>query len=79
VRLPVMDGPQTARAIRRLEGPAARAPIIAIIGGDPEEAAACLEAGADHVLRKPVTVASVARALAGALREDRSLPARLRA
>jgi signal transduction histidine kinase/ActR/RegA family two-component response regulator len=79
VRLPVMDGPQTARAIRRLEGPAARAPIIAIIGGDPEEAAACLEAGADHVLRKPVTVASVARALAGALREDRAAPARLRA
>ena len=79
VRLPVMDGPQTARAIRRLEGPAAHAPIIAIIGGDPEEAAACLEAGADHVLRKPVTVASVARALAGALREDRFLPARLRA
>jgi signal transduction histidine kinase/ActR/RegA family two-component response regulator len=79
VRLPVMDGPQTARAIRRLEGPTAHAPIIAIIGGDADEAAACIEAGADQVLRKPVTVASVARALAGALREDRSAPARLRA
>ena len=79
VRLPVMDGPQTARAIRRLEGPAAHTPIIAIIGGDADEATACLEAGADHVLRKPVTVASVARALAGALREERFAPARLRA
>jgi len=79
VRLPLMDGPQTARAIRRIDGPTAHAPIIAIIGGDPEEAAACIEAGADRVLRKPVTVASVARALAGALRADRSGRARLRA
>ncbi len=78
VRLPVMDGPQTARAIRRIDGPTAHAPIIAIIGGDADEAAACIEAGADRVLRKPVTVASVARALAGALRADRSAHARLR-
>jgi CheY-like chemotaxis protein len=78
-RLPVMDGPQTARAIRRLDGPAALTPIVAIIGGDPEEANACLDAGADHVLRKPVTVAGVARALAASLREDRPAPARLSA
>ena len=71
VRLPVMDGPQTARAIRRIDGPAAKVPIIAVIGGDADEAAALLEAGADQVLRKPVTVANVARALAAALREDR--------
>ena len=70
-RLPVMDGPQTARALRKQESLAAGTPIIAIIGGDPEEAAACLAAGADQVLRKPVTVTSVARALTDAFSDDR--------
>jgi signal transduction histidine kinase/ActR/RegA family two-component response regulator len=79
VRLPVLDGPQAAHAIRRIDGPSAQAPIIAIIGGDADEAAACLDAGANQVLRKPITVAGVARALAGALREDRQAPVRLRA
>jgi signal transduction histidine kinase/ActR/RegA family two-component response regulator len=78
-RLPLMDGPQTTRAIRGLKGPNARAPIIAIIGGDADEALACIEAGADQVLRKPMAVAGVARALAGVMREDRAAPARLRA
>ncbi|MDG4856559.1 response regulator, partial [Mesorhizobium sp. WSM4982] len=55
VRLPVLDGPQTIRALRQGDGPSATAPIIGIIGGDPEEASACLEAGANQVLRKPVT------------------------
>ena len=64
VRLPVLDGPQAIRALRLADGPCAAAPIIGIIGGDPEEATACLEAGADQVLRKPFTVAGVARALA---------------
>lgn len=79
VHLPVMDGPQTTRAIRRLNGPNATAPIIAIIGGDADEAAACLDAGASQVLRKPVTVASVARVLAAARRSDRLGQARLTA
>jgi signal transduction histidine kinase/ActR/RegA family two-component response regulator len=78
-RLPVMDGPQTARAIRGLPGPMARTPIIAIIGGEPEEASACLEAGVDQVLRKPVSVAGVARALTEAMREDRAPRRRPRA
>jgi signal transduction histidine kinase/CheY-like chemotaxis protein len=75
VRLPVLDGPQAIRALRQGDGPSATAPIIGIIGGDPEEATACLEAGANQVLRKPVTVAGVARALAGALRDERTAPA----
>ncbi|MDR3512581.1 MAG: ATP-binding protein [Caulobacteraceae bacterium] len=78
-RLPVLDGPQATRAIRRMEGPAARTPIIAIIGGDSDEATACLEAGASQVLRKPMTVGGVARALAAAMRQNRLAPARLRA
>lgn len=65
-RMPLMDGPQTAAAIRAAEGPLATVPIIAVIGGDADEARECLDAGADTVLRKPVTVAGVARAVADA-------------
>ncbi len=65
-RMPHMDGPQTTAAVRALDGPVAGAPIIAVIGGDADEARECLDAGADTVLRKPVTVAGVARAVADA-------------
>lgn len=65
-RMPVMDGPTTVGAIRALEGPAARAPVVGVIGGDADEAKAMLDAGADSVLRKPVTVTAVARAVADA-------------
>jgi signal transduction histidine kinase/ActR/RegA family two-component response regulator len=62
-----LAGPDAIRAIRTLESSAARAPIVAVIGGEIEEARACLQAGADAVLRKPVTVASLARAITAAL------------
>ncbi|MFZ5668097.1 MAG: ATP-binding protein [Pseudomonadota bacterium] len=65
-RMPELDGPQTAAAVRGLDGPVSTAPIIAVIDGDAEEARECLDAGADAVLRKPVTVAGVARAVADA-------------
>jgi signal transduction histidine kinase/ActR/RegA family two-component response regulator len=65
-RMPHMDGAQTAAALRAMEGAASRAPIIGVIGGDADEARECLEAGADAVLRKPVTVGAVARAVADA-------------
>jgi CheY-like chemotaxis protein len=65
-RMPLMDGPQTAAALRRLEGSVSEKPIIAVIGGDMDEAQECLAAGANAVLRKPVTVAGVARAVADA-------------
>jgi len=65
------DGPQTIRALRALTGSAGDAPIIAIIGGDAEEAQACLQAGADDVLRKPISVAGAARALAAVTRDER--------
>ena len=61
------SGPETIAAIRALGSASARAPIVAVIGGEIEEAQACLRAGADAVLRKPVNVASVARAIAAAL------------
>jgi CheY-like chemotaxis protein len=49
----------------------ATAPIVAVIGGDADEARAMLEAGADAVLRKPVTVTGVARAVADAVARHR--------
>jgi CheY-like chemotaxis protein len=41
--------------------PAAR--IVAVIEGDPTEAGECIAAGADDILRRPVSVASLARVL----------------
>jgi CheY-like chemotaxis protein len=62
-RMPGMDGPETAHAIRALDGDEGQVPIVAVIGGDAEEADAMRQAGCDCVLRKPVTVAGVARAV----------------
>lgn len=70
-RMPIMDGPACAAAIRRLEGDAARLPIVAVIGGDLDEAQMMTDAGCDAVLRKPVTVSAVARAVADAASADR--------
>ena len=67
-RMAEMDGPEAARAIRGLAGAQGRTPIVAVIDGDSDEARAVLDAGADQVLRKPVSVSSVARALAEIVR-----------
>lgn len=66
-RMPGLDGHETIGALRAMDGQAALTPIVALIGGDPDEARDCLAAGADAVLRKPVTVPAVARAIAEAL------------
>ena len=71
-RMPMLDGPGAASALREAEGPNRHAPIIAVVEG--EEAAEFVEAGADLVLRKPVSVAAVARALADADALDRNAP-----
>ncbi|USQ94509.1 hybrid sensor histidine kinase/response regulator [Caulobacter sp. RL271] len=70
-RMPVLDGPGATASLREAEGPNRAAPIVAIIDGDGEEASEFLSAGADIVLRKPVSVAAVARALADAAALDR--------
>jgi len=57
-RMAEMDGAETIRAIRALDGATGRTPIVAVIEGDGEEARAVIEAGADQVLRKPISVAS---------------------
>jgi CheY-like chemotaxis protein len=66
-RMPGLDGPDTVAGLRNLGGQAARTPVVALIGGDPDDARACLAAGADAVLRKPVTVPAMARSIAEAL------------
>ena len=75
-RMPHLTGPEAAREIRTLSGAARETPIIAVIGGDADEVEACLAAGVEEVLRKPVTVAAVARAVAAAVRHDRERPDR---
>jgi signal transduction histidine kinase/ActR/RegA family two-component response regulator len=65
-RMPGVNGFETARRIRALPDRRAELPIVGVIGGDPSDASALLEAGADAVVRKPVTVAAVARAIADA-------------
>ena len=75
-RMPNLDGPDAIRAIRALPDAAGLCPIIAVIGGDADEAADCAAAGADVVLRKPVAVAAVARAVADACAVDREAAAR---
>jgi signal transduction histidine kinase/ActR/RegA family two-component response regulator len=70
-RMPNMDGPAAIAAIRALDIAIAQAPIVCVIGGDADEAKECVDAGADAVLRKPVSVAAVARAVADAIAVDR--------
>lgn len=74
--MPELDGPAVARAVRALSSASASTPIVAVIGGDAEEAEAFADVGVDQALRKPVNVAGVARAIAAALREE---PPRLKA
>jgi signal transduction histidine kinase/CheY-like chemotaxis protein len=73
------DGAQTIRALRAAAGPGDPTPIIAVIGGEAEEAGACLDAGANDVLRKPITAAAAARALAAVTRADAAETAQRRA
>ncbi len=73
-RMPEMDGHEAAAAIRALAAPACNTAIIAVIGGDADEARECLDAGVDTVMRKPVTVSGVARAVADAAARRRIAP-----
>lgn len=78
-RMPNLDGPAAIAAIRGLDGESAAVPIVAVIGGDADEAQECVDCGADAVLRKPVSVNAVARAIAEAVAAEREDDRPLRA
>jgi CheY-like chemotaxis protein len=61
------DGPKVMTAIRGLDGEASRTPIVALIGGEADEAETSRAAGASAVLRKPFAMPALARAIAEAM------------
>ena len=55
MRMPDLDGPGAARAIRAMGGRLAKIPIIAITANAfPEDVRTCLDAGMNHFVPKPV-------------------------
>jgi len=60
VQMPGIDGPEAARRIRALRGPAARTPIVALTANAlSHQRAAYLEAGMDGVVAKPISPAAL--------------------
>jgi CheY-like chemotaxis protein len=65
-RMPLLDGVEATRAIRRFEETSVRPrlPIVALTASVmPHEIEGCTEAGVDEVLGKPFTLAGMQRAL----------------
>jgi len=76
VHMPVMDGLDATRAIRRLDGPAGRTPIIALTANvQPEQMLRCREAGMDDHVGKPIQVAELLRVISARLEQRASLKA----
>jgi CheY-like chemotaxis protein len=75
IKMPRMDGVTAAREIRKLAGPAGRAPIIALTANaDPDEVSRYLAAGMCAVVEKPIKperlLEALESALAGGARSD---------
>ena len=66
-RLPALAGPGGGAYVGALSNATQGAPIVALVGAEPGDAEACLAAGVDQIMRKPATVAGVARAIAAAM------------
>jgi len=63
--MPELDGLEAARRIRAAEGDAERTPIVALTANaHAEDRQACLAAGMDDILMKPLDRARLAEALA---------------
>ncbi len=55
LQMPVMDGATATRRIRDSGGPNAATPIVAVSGSDlPAQVEACLQAGMDDHIAKPI-------------------------
>jgi two-component system, sensor histidine kinase and response regulator len=60
MQMPEMDGLEATRCIRALDGAASRIPIIAMTANArPEDRQACLDAGMDAYLSKPLDLAAL--------------------
>nr|WP_294529642.1 ATP-binding protein [uncultured Rhodopila sp.] len=68
MRMPKMDGLQATRSIRRLDGPAAVMPIIALTANAfPSDVKACMDAGMQYFVAKPIARDLLCQALETAL------------
>ena len=68
VRMPELDGRETTRRLRAGHGPNVATPVIAVTADTaPEDIAACLDAGMNHFVAKPLTPAVLLAALSEAL------------
>ena len=68
MRMPKMDGLQATRSIRRLDGASAAMPIIALTANAfPSDVKACLDAGMQYFVSKPISRDLLCQALESAL------------
>ena len=76
MRMPVMDGLEATRRIRKIEaGAGGRVPVIALTANVmPGDCERCLAAGMDDFLSKPFKRADLAFKLGGAIRAPRNNP-----
>ncbi len=66
VQMPGIDGLEATRRIRAMNNGRSGVPIIGVTAGaTPTELAACLEAGMNSYITKPITLRAVEKALAG--------------
>jgi CheY-like chemotaxis protein len=73
LQMPVMDGETAARQIRALPGAAGRVPIVAMTANARvEDREACLRAGMDDYVVKPVERDALVRAIARAVAQRRT-------
>ncbi|MBH0239850.1 ATP-binding protein [Methylobrevis albus] len=64
MQMPMMDGLEATRAIRRMDGPASRIPIVAMTANAfSSDRDACIAAGMDGFVAKPIDLTRLAEAL----------------